>query len=97
MKIEILKEIENAPLARKEIKFKVLHTGGTTPSRADVRAKIIAQFDADEARVVVRSLKTRFGSDHSEGIARIYDSSEQMKKVERKHILVRHETKKEGT
>ena len=98
MKIEVLKENENKPLARKEIEFKVLHSGGATPSRADVRAKIVAQYDADEARVVVRSLTTKFGCDHSEGIARIYDSEEQMKRVERKHILTRHEEKKaEGT
>lgn len=94
MKIEILKEIVNKPLARKEIEFKVQHAGDTTPSRADVRAKIVAQFDTEAARVVVRSLNTKFGSNFSEGIARIYDSPEQMRRVERKHILARHEEKK---
>lgn len=95
MKIEILKEIKNKPLARREIEFKVQHAGGTTPSRADVRAKLVAQLDADEARVVVRSLNTKFGSAFSEGIARIYDSPEQLKRVEGKHILARHEGKKQ--
>jgi len=96
LKIEILEEKENKPLARKEITFKVDHAGGTTPSRADVRAKIVAQFDADEARVVIRSLETKFGSGVAEGIARIYDTPEQMQKVERKHLLARHEGKKEA-
>ncbi|MFX1367600.1 MAG: 30S ribosomal protein S24e [Promethearchaeota archaeon] len=95
MKIEILEERENKPLARREITFRVEHAGGTTPSRADIRAKIVAQIDADDTRVVIRSLVTKFGSGVAEGTARIYDSSEQMQRVEQKYILARHEGKKE--
>ncbi len=95
MKIEILEERENKPLARREITFKVEHARGTTPSRTDIRAKIVAQLDVDDTRVVVRSLVTKFGSGIAEGTARIYDSPEQMQRVEQKYILARHEGKKE--
>ncbi|MFX0106966.1 MAG: 30S ribosomal protein S24e [Candidatus Hodarchaeota archaeon] len=95
MKIEILHERENKPLARKEIDFRVEHIGSTTPSRADVRAKIVAQFDADSSTVVIRSLETKFGIGVTEGSARIYSDSEQMKRVELGYILERHESKKE--
>lgn len=94
MKIEILSEIENKTLARKEVEFKVDHQGGTTPSRADVRDKIVAQFDASKDTVVIRSLETKFGVGVSEGVARIYSDEEQMKRIELGHILKRHESKK---
>ena len=96
MKIEILQEKENKPLARKEIDFRVEHIGGTTPSRADVKAKIVAQFDADADSVVIRSLNTHFGAGMTEGSARIYSNPEQMKIVELNHIVKRHEGKRAG-
>jgi small subunit ribosomal protein S24e len=96
MKIEILQEKENKPLARREIDFRVEHIGETTPSRADVKGKIVAQFDADAELVVIRSLDTKFGAGMTEGSARIYADSEQMKRVELNHIVKRHETKKAG-
>ncbi|MHA2212448.1 MAG: 30S ribosomal protein S24e, partial [Candidatus Thorarchaeota archaeon] len=75
MKIEILQEKENKPLARREIDFRVEHIGGTTPSRADVLAKIVAQFDADSSAVVIKSLNTKFGIGITEGTARIYSDA----------------------
>jgi len=97
MKIEILKETENKTLARKEVEFKIDHQGSTTPSRVDVRDKIVAQFDASKETVVIRSLETKFGVGVSKGIARIYSDEEQMKRIELDHILKRHGSdKKEG-
>ncbi len=97
MKVEILQERENKPLARKEIEFRVKHVGKTTPSRADVKAKIVAHFDADASTVVIRNLVTKFGIGVTDGSARVYEDPEQMKKVELGYILKRHESeKKEG-
>lgn len=94
MKIEILKEKENKPLARKEIEFRVDHTGTTTPSRVDIRAKIMAQYNADSAAVVIKKLNTKYGSGKTEGFARVYDTPEQMNRIELTHIIKRHEPKK---
>jgi len=98
MKIEILNERENKPLARKEVDFRVDHAGAGTPSRADIRAKLVAQFDADKESVIIKSLNTKFGAGMTEGTARIYFDPEQMKKIELDHIVKRHATeeKKEG-
>jgi len=94
MKIEILQERLNGPLRRKEIEFRIEHIGGTTPSRADVRAKIAAQFNADLERVVVRSLRTLYGAGITLGRARIYDDVSDVEKIENKYVLKRHEPKK---
>lgn len=96
MKIEILNERENKPLARREIDFQIEHIGSITPSRADVLAKLVAQFDADASRVVIKSLDTKFGIGITRGSARIYDDAEQMQRVELPHTIKRHEAKKEG-
>lgn len=97
MKIEILSEKENKPLARREIEFRVEHRGAATPSRVDIRDKIVAQFDADASRVVVRTLNTKFGVGVTDGTARIYSDSDQMNRVELDHIVKRHEAKKGGS
>ncbi len=93
MKIEILNERENKTLSRREIDFRVDHVGSTTPSRADIQAKISAQFDADASTVVIKSLNTRFGIGITEGVARIYSNPEQLKRIELDHIVKRHEKK----
>ena len=94
MKIEILSEKENKPLARKEIEFRVDHVGATTPSRVDIRDKLVAQFNADKSTVVVRLLTTSFGVGVTRGTARIYSDPAQMNRVELEHIVKRHEEKK---
>ncbi|OLS30615.1 MAG: 30S ribosomal protein S24e [Candidatus Thorarchaeota archaeon AB_25] len=95
MKIEILSERENKPLARKEVDFRVDHAGASTPSRADIQAKIVAQFDADSSAVIIRNLDTKFGAGITEGTARIYSDPDQMKRIELNHIVKRHESKKQ--
>jgi len=94
MKLEILSEKENKPLARKEITFKVDHAGAKTPSRADIRNKIVAQFDADPAAVVVRALDTKYGIGLTEGSACIYSNPDDMKRTELEYIVKRNESKK---
>jgi ribosomal protein S24E len=94
MKIEILEEKENKPLSRKEISFRVEHMGTTTPSRADIKSKIVAQFDANTSAVVITNLNTHFGIGITKGSARIYSDPELMKRVEHEYLIKRHETKK---
>jgi small subunit ribosomal protein S24e len=97
MKIEILKERDNKPLARKEVNFRVDHAGASTPSRADIRAKIAAQFDADKESVIIKSLDTKFGAGMTEATARIYSDPAQMKRIELDHIVKKHKSdEKEG-
>ena len=93
MDIEIVAEVENKTLFRKEIDFRIDHVGTTTPSRSDIRAKIGAQFDADSEAVVVKKLETKYGIGVTEGSARIYSDLDQMKRIELDYILKRHESK----
>ena len=94
MKIDILRQRENKVLNRREIDFRIDHVGGTTPSRADIRAKLAAQLDSDLSAVVIRRLKSRYGIGITEGIARIYPDSEHARSIEIGYVLKRHEPKK---
>ena len=94
MKVEILSEKENKPLGRKEIAFKIDHAGESTPSRADIRSKIVAQFNADSTAVAISTLDTHFGIGVTKGAAHIYENAEQMKRIELSHMVKRNEPKK---
>jgi small subunit ribosomal protein S24e len=94
MNIEILNERENKPLGRKEIDFQINHAGASTPSREDIRAKIVAQFNADSASVAISTLDTTYGIGLTKGAAHIYETPEQMKRIELDHMVKRNEPKK---
>ena len=94
MNIEILNERENKPLGRKEITFRIDHAGTSTPSRADIHAKIVAQFNADAASVAISTLENNFGIGRIKGAAHIYQSPEQMQRIERAHMYKRNQPKK---
>ena len=94
MNIEILNERENKPLGRKEITFQIDHAREGTPSRADIHAKIVAQFNADATTVAISTLDTNFGIGQTTGSAHIYNSPEQMKRIERGHMVKRNQPKK---
>lgn len=70
MEIEILNEVENPYLDRKEIELKVLHEGEPTPKRVDVFKKVIERFSLDPSNTILISLKTVRGTNTS--IALIY-------------------------
>ena len=94
MNIEILSEKENKPLGRREIAFKIDHANTSTPSRADIRSKIVAQFNADASSVAISTLDTHFGLGMTKGLAHIYTNAEQMKRIELDHMVKRNEPKK---
>ena len=96
MKVDIVRQTDNKSLQRKELEFRIEHIGGTTPSRTDVKAKIVAQFDSAPDCVVVVELDTKYGIGLTLGKARIYSSPEQLRFVEDSFILKRHEPKKKA-
>lgn len=91
MKITITSRENNPLLRRKEIAFEVNHekTGGT-PARFDVRKELAAVLKMDIDRVYVKKMVTKTGTRTAFGLANAYDSTEQAKIVEAKHLLARN-------
>jgi small subunit ribosomal protein S24e len=91
MKVKIVSEEYNPLLKRKEVTFKVEHaeTGGTPP-RFEVRKQLATLLKTDLEVVYVKKMETKTGIMTAVGEANAYDSVEQAKLVEPKHIVARN-------
>ncbi len=89
MEIKVTEVRENKLLGRKEIYFDVIHEGEPTPSRADVKGKLVAMLDLGPDTVVVQYIRSYFGSSVSKGYAKAYESKERMFYIEPDYVLIR--------
>jgi small subunit ribosomal protein S24e len=96
--LKITDERRNELLRRRELSFTLRYTG-STPSRSEVMGKVCAILNLDEKKVVLESVKTRFGERTMVGVARVYDDEQMLAKTERPYLMGRGRPKaaKEGT
>ncbi|MBS7656706.1 MAG: 30S ribosomal protein S24e [Candidatus Bathyarchaeia archaeon] len=95
MKIEIVEKKRNELLKRDEVEFHVDHEKSGTPKRLEVKQKLASVLGVDETRVFIKKLVTKTGSMTSIGQANVYDSADQAKLIEQKHIILRNSPKNE--
>ena len=89
MDIKVLNEKNNPVLNRREIAFKVIHEEAT-PSRKSIVERLAATQNSKVGLVFVDSLKTEFGKRETIGYAKIYETEERAKQIERAHIVERN-------
>ena len=89
MDIKVLNEKNNPVLNRREIAFKVIHEEAT-PSRKSIVERLAATQNSKVGLVFVDSLKTEFGKRETIGYAKIYETEERAKQIERAHIIERN-------
>ncbi|HII05822.1 MAG TPA: 30S ribosomal protein S24e [Methanotrichaceae archaeon] len=89
MEIKVIEEKENPILNRREVKFVVEHDG-PTPTRKSVIDKIAATMNSKVGLVMVDSLKSEFGKRETVGYAKIYETEERAKEVERSYVIARN-------
>jgi len=87
--IQVIEAKNNAILNRREIVFKVIHDE-STPSRKSVVERLAATQNSKIGLVYVDSLKTEFGKRETIGYAKIYETAERAKEIERAHIIERN-------
>jgi small subunit ribosomal protein S24e len=87
--IQVIEEKNNPNLNRREIVFKVIHDE-STPSRKSVVERLAATLNSKSSLVFVDSMKTEFGKRETIGYAKIYETAERAKQVERVHIIERN-------
>lgn len=90
MQIEIIDKKENKLLGREEVSFKTIHEKEPTPKRDIIREKLAEMLNTKKENVVIDFLKSEFGKNSTFGYAKVYNSIEDAKKLEREHILVRN-------
>jgi small subunit ribosomal protein S24e len=96
MEIEIKDKIENPLLNRTEVHFDCIYQGESTPQVMDVKNKLVALLDADKNLLVVDKVLPKFGEGKAEGYAKVYDSEENLKKIEQKHVIEKNQEPQEG-
>lgn len=91
MKVNIVSEENNLLLKRRELTFNIEHTQtGGTPTRTEVSKQIASLLKTNPQLVYVKNLETKTGTMVAIGEANIYESLEQAKLVEPKHIIARN-------
>ncbi|MDK2892027.1 30S ribosomal protein S24e [Methanohalophilus sp.] len=94
MDINITEDKFNSLLNRREVHFNVTFEG-PTPSRKDVKLKMAALLNCSPQLVIIQSLNNLYGKEEVLGYAKIYDSEDRMKEIEKEYVLKRNELPEE--
>ncbi len=91
MEINVNEKIENPLLNRTEIRFDCNYQGEATPKVLDVKNRLVATLNVDKNLLVVHNLKPSYGEGKAHGYAKLYDSEENLKKIERDHVVSKNQ------
>lgn len=90
MEMEIVSRRENKLLNRLEVRFLVRHETGTTPSRSEIQGGLTKELKLGKQTLVIDSVHSRFGKREASGYAKVYESVEDARRLERPHVLRRN-------
>ena len=94
MKVKIVSKEQNPLLKRQEVAFRIEHNQiGGTPTRGEVRNQLVLMLKTDLELVYIKQLETKTGTTVAVGEANAYETVEQAKLIEPKHIIVRNTPK----
>ena len=95
MKVKIISKEQNPLLKRKEVTFRIEHAqNGGTPTRVEVKKQLATLLKTDLELIYIKQIETKTGTMVAIGEANAYDSIEQAKLTEPKHIIARNATPK---
>ncbi|MFP4169876.1 MAG: 30S ribosomal protein S24e [Methanomassiliicoccales archaeon] len=89
MNLEIDRKKENPLMERLEVDFTLDHVGEATPNRQSVKDQLASALNVEKERIVLDHVRSDFGRQISSGYAKVYDSVESAKRLERDYLLVR--------
>jgi small subunit ribosomal protein S24e len=92
LEINITKDWDNPLLDRKEITFNISHTGAT-PSRDEIKNKLVALLNSKHELVIVDKIGTEYGTQNTTGYAKMYSDVDRANEIENKYVLKRNELK----
>lgn len=88
MEVEVKNKIDNKLFQRKEVLAYAYFTG-TTPKRAELKAEVANKVAANPDNCVLRSVENEFGMKRVKVCIHAYESMDNLKKFEPRHVLVR--------
>lgn len=87
--MEIIKDIENKLLGRREIVAKLV-SESSTPKRVEIKKTLAKKLKVDESLVIVNHIGSYFGDSDIRVRAKVYNSEEALKKNARPHMVKRN-------
>ena len=89
MDFEIIEDIENKLLERRELKVLIHHEGAPVPKREEVLAKIAANVNKEREQVILIKMQSKYGIGQSIAYIHVYDDPERARTIEKEHLLKR--------
>lgn len=89
MKVEILSELENPLLKRRQFEVKIIHDA-VTPSIDEIRQKISVSKEIGKGVVIIDSFKSQYGTKETIGTVKVYETKERAMEIEPKHRLIKN-------
>lgn len=91
MEIKIITKKENPLLKRTEVHFLVEYDKNvSTPSRLEIRKKVENLLKKNIGLVIIKKIEPRAGTHTAAGLANVYNSVQQAKRIEPVHYLKRN-------
>ncbi len=91
MELQVTGQNENVLLSRHEVTARVQFEGAT-PKRKDIQTALAKQLKVKEPKtVVIKTVKTEYGSTFATVHAHAYTDEKAMFALERKNLLAKHE------
>ena len=87
--IKVVKCNANALLSRKEVSMTVTHVNQATPKKDLIASELSTNYSIPATQIYVFGIKTRFGSGESVARAHMYNSTDDLKKIERTFVNTR--------
>ena len=88
MTVEILANVDNKLLDRKEIQAQIAY-GGPTPKRADIKQLLSGKIGVNPELMILRSISSSFGKQSIKVVAHVYANKEILMRTEPHYIKVR--------
>ncbi len=92
--MKIINENRSELLKRSEVIAEVTHISKPTPPEAQVKKDLSNLLKKDEALIFIKHIYTDYGQGKSEVIANVYETEQDLKRIELKKKTKKKETEK---
>ncbi|KAI4291670.1 small subunit ribosomal protein S24e [Pancytospora philotis] len=87
--IKVTKFNTNALLSRRELELSITHRNQSTPNKEVITSELSSNYAVPAGQIYVHSVKTGFGIHESVARAHMYNSTDDLKKIERAFVTTR--------
>lgn len=89
MNFEVIQDRKNPLLNRRELDLLISYES-STPKRDEVRKMLSEKYGVEVERIIIEKMESIFGTRKAKAHIHIYDTVNDVKKYERRHVLKRH-------